>query len=582
MWYDLPVYLPQFLVINPDVKLVFFNIAFDVNVMGKHLFIPELDREGRCMELGANYRIHRLQTDGYFPSKLTLDYIVRHTLGVQLDKESDTRTTFSRSVEPSDEHLLYLAEDCIATERCGLVYNNKPTESLQAQAFFVLSEISHNGMLIDKQYIEKKQIELVSQMANQATDLRKFGFFVKRDVDDLNQIQRVARIADMVGLPDVESHITGAGMSSYPAAALWILAYNLITVLIGPDTPLLSDVTNTVRVSITPVMDTTIDWTAKNKQITELKLSALGAIKQLLDEAGVGDCIASKSPRAAIAMIICEILVDLFKAGVSDIKSAFLSEFKEQYERNLGWAAGTKPKTNAAFIQEHLRQLRSVCPELDLPLTDSSSEDLTEYLAGTANPDPAMIDKLSVYACKRDEMWRLTDHDIHDPFLELYTSYKHNEKLLKTYYTLKYVEEDGRNHSTFSPFLVTGRTASSAPNIQNLPKEPGLREQYLAPEGHVLLSVDYSMEEMVTLAATLQRRYGKSRMADAVNAGYCLHSLFAAYRDGILEGIDLGNLLDDNIQKEIKTKYKDYKIDPTLKKHRAHAKVANFGKRQTR
>ncbi len=113
-------------------------------------------------------------------------------------------------------------------------------------------------------------------------------------------------------------------------------------------------------------------------------------------------------------------------------------------------------------------------------------------------------------------------------------------------------------------------------NIQNIPKEPGLREAYNAPDGKVLISCDFGMEEIVTLAATLKARYGKSRMADAVNAGLCLHSLFAAKRDGVLNDIDLDRMAEPEVAKVIKERIAPYKVDKELKKHRQQAKMAKL------
>ena len=76
------------------------------------------------------------------------------------------------------------------------------------------------------------------------------------------------------------------------------------------------------------------------------------------------------------------------------------------------------------------------------------------------------------------------------------------------------------------------------------------------------------------MAATLQAWYGKSRMADAINAGLCLHSLFALYRDGGLDDIDINNLdAPDNV-KIIKERSKPYKTDEVLAKHRQESKMA--------
>lgn len=83
----------------------------------------------------------------------------------------------------------------------------------------------------------------------------------------------------------------------------------------------------------------------------------------------------------------------------------------------------------------------------------------------------------------------------------------------------------------------------------------------------------------MTLAATLKAWYGRSRMADAINAGLCLHSLFALYRDGGLDDIGINNLTDPEVVKIIKERCKPYnnKEDAKLTKRRQEAKMANFG-----
>ena len=80
----------------------------------------------------------------------------------------------------------------------------------------------------------------------------------------------------------------------------------------------------------------------------------------------------------------------------------------------------------------------------------------------------------------------------------------------------------------------------------------------------------------MTLAATLKARYGKSRMADAVNAGLCLHSLFAANRDGILSDLDLDQMTNPEVAAIIKERCAPYKSDKELKKRRQLAKMAKL------
>ena len=119
------------------------------------------------------------------------------------------------------------------------------------------------------------------------------------------------------------------------------------------------------------------------------------------------------------------------------------------------------------------------------------------------------------------------------------------------------------------------RNSLNIKNIQNIPKEVGLKENVIAPPGYVIVACDYSQEELITLAATLQHRYGKSRMADAINAGLDLHALFAAYRDGELKDVPLDMLTDPGVVATLKPLLKQYKEDKTLKPKRQLAKSYN-------
>jgi DNA polymerase I-like protein with 3'-5' exonuclease and polymerase domains len=139
-----------------------------------------------------------------------------------------------------------------------------------------------------------------------------------------------------------------------------------------------------------------------------------------------------------------------------------------------------------------------------------------------------------------------------DPFLNAFKAYAHLNKIISTYLREDVVGSDGRVHTRFNPMLVTGRTSSSAPNVQNLPREGGIRGIFIPPADCWLAAVDYCQLELCTLAQTILLRQGKSVLAEKIAAGVDVHKYLAAL-----------------------VFKKD--IESVTKKERQNAKIANFG-----
>jgi len=97
----------------------------------------------------------------------------------------------------------------------------------------------------------------------------------------------------------------------------------------------------------------------------------------------------------------------------------------------------------------------------------------------------------------------------------------------------------GRVHTCFNQAVAaTGRLSSSDPNLQNIPIRTAagreIRRAFVADEGHVLLSADYSQIELRVLAHLAQ----DAALIEAFRAGEDIHDRTAA---ALLGGMDQSN-----------------------------------------
>lgn len=115
-------------------------------------------------------------------------------------------------------------------------------------------------------------------------------------------------------------------------------------------------------------------------------------------------------------------------------------------------------------------------------------------------------------------------------------------------------------HTNFEVLLETGRTSSRTPNIQNIRREPGIRECFVPRKGNVFISADYEMAELHTLAQVCKKLFGHSRLGDKLNENFDPHLDFASQLLGITYSEALSR-----------------KTDEDVKEARQRAKVANFG-----
>ncbi len=216
------------------------------------------------------------------------------------------------------------------------------------------------------------------------------------------------------------------------------------------------------------------------------------------------------------------------------------------------------------FLQNMSRELgqRMVQIEAEIhkavgyPFNLNSTQQLSKVLFETLKlepPDRGRKTASGHYSTSADILEELRGkHSVVDGILE----YRELSKLRSTYaeaLPLSLNPQTGRVHTSFNQTgSVTGRLASSEPNLQNIPIRTELgaqvRKAFTAGKGNCLLSVDYSQIELRIVA----HMAGDEAMLNAFRDGQDIHSATAA----AIYNVDITNV---------------------TKEQRRHAKAINFG-----
>ena len=144
-------------------------------------------------------------------------------------------------------------------------------------------------------------------------------------------------------------------------------------------------------------------------------------------------------------------------------ETACLDKLKKR--KNINWNSSKQ-------VQEYLFK------ELKLPALKLSKK------TGSPSADASTLRKLSAKG-----------FEIADEILDYKFYYGANSKFLNKW--LDFAKYDGRIHPSFNiTNVITGRTSCSNPNLQQVPRNPELRNLFTAPKGKELIEVDYSQVEL--------------------------------------------------------------------------------------
>lgn len=142
-----------------------------------------------------------------------------------------------------------------------------------------------------------------------------------------------------------------------------------------------------------------------------------------------------------------------------------------------------------------------------------------------------VVDKKHPRGTGEDVLAKITS-PIAKPIADAILEYRGVEKLLSTYIDKLpncINPNDGRIHCKFNQYgAVTGRFSSKEPNLQNIPSHnKDIRKMFVAGEGNVLMSSDYSQQEPKCLSA-LCKQQGDPQMYDTFMAGKDLYAEIAS------------------------------------------------------
>jgi DNA polymerase-1 len=237
---------------------------------------------------------------------------------------------------------------------------------------------------------------------------------------------------------------------------------------------------------------------------------------------------------AAIEMPVMEILFAMERHGVLLDSDALNKQTQELTNRLIKLEKDVHEQAGQPFNLSSPKQLQEILfVKQELPVVKKTP-------GGQPSTDEDVLQRLAL------------DH----PLPKLILEYRALSKLKSTYTDKlpKMVNVDtGRVHTNYAQAVAnTGRLASNDPNLQNIPVRTAegrrVREAFIAPLGHTIVSADYSQIELRIMAHLSQ----DEGLLEAFREGMDVHSHTASE----IFGIDTGEVTSEQ---------------------RRYAKVINFG-----
>ncbi len=257
------------------------------------------------------------------------------------------------------------------------------------------------------------------------------------------------------------------------------------------------------------------------------------------DRVPVGDAVKYAAEDADITLRLWTVLKpQLHRARVTRVYETLerpLVPVLAQMERNgIAVDRDTLSRMSGAFAQKMAALEEEIHQLAGRKFNVGSPKQLGEILFDEMSLDGGKRGKTGAYATGADVLEDLaTEHALPARVLD----WRQISKLKSTYTDAlqDHIDPDtGRVHTSYMQAGAnTGRLASSDPNLQNIPvrSEEGrrIREAFVAPEGKVLVSLDYSQIELRILAHVA----GIDALKQAFRDGQDIHAMTASEMFGV-------------------------------------------------
>lgn len=531
-----------------NVVQYYFNAAFDFLVLTRRcqtsqqqLSLLVAADTGRIIDVGVRAQLHSIATLGYVQQfTYNLKGMCKHLLNYFMDKGEDKgqqadRLTFSPDKQITDSQTVYLGIDCYCTFACGDIQHPMPTEYQHTLGSIVLGYIQHNGLNIDMRIWQYFQNGLIQQQQKYRKVLIDFGFpdpFKPKQSPSAAIQQRLMQAYCRFMRPFYQKNMQLLLPQVMPPKLSKAQICRMLVYMENVELQLIHQVYHAI--------------VCKDKSMTKIQQQKF---QQLCLKYDIGFYAAS-SKNFLLRFILAVLLQHVLQG---DTMQHAMQAAQQQLSLHAQWYAQQPKVGPKKFLQQHLEKLQQKFPTLQLPTTQKSKQ----------------------LKLAKDDMWRLQDLGINDPFINAYVAFGHARKYLSTYMNRQFIAPDMRIHPRFTNILRTGRTSCSNPNVQNLPsrqKVYSLKNMYCPPPGAILCATDFSFVQLCAFAQACYTRFGASAMRDIINAGVDPHRWFAGVMYKVI-GAQTDRMTDPQYVDRLSAKLKQTITDS----QRQLAKAANFG-----